>query len=64
MERVDWVDEPLVWAMFYSSIVGIQYHPKNAAADRMPLVEAAAVADAMFEQYTLRRRSSWQSEPL
>lgn len=63
MERQDWVEEPLVWAMFYSSIVGIQYHPRNAAAERMTLLEAAAVADAMYEQYILRRRTtSWPLE--
>ena len=50
-----WCDEPHIWAVFYSSIVGFQYHPKNDASERMSLVDAAAIADAMYGQYMLRK---------
>lgn len=63
MEKRWFVDEPVIWAMFYSSIVGFQYHPRNEPADRMTLVDAAEVADQMYMQYSLRVRSKWESSP-
>lgn len=48
-------DEPHIWAMMYATVVGFQYHPKNAPTDRMTLVEAASIADAMYDQYVLRK---------
>lgn len=49
------VDEPHIWAMFYAGIVSIQYHPRNPADERMTLVEMASLADAMYDQYVLRK---------
>lgn len=49
------MDNP-IWAMFFSSIVGFQYHP--GVRDRLSMVECAELADMMYEQYLLRR-SSW-----
>lgn len=47
---------PEIWAMFYSGLVSFQYHP--GCKERMPLVELAAIADAMYDQFLLRR-SVW-----
>lgn len=46
--------------MFYSSIVGFQYHPKNSEKERMTLAEAALIADAMYGQYLLRKKEGVQ----
>lgn len=58
MEDRYWCDEPHIWAMFYASIVSLQYHPRNRPEDRMPLVDAAAIADAMYGQYLLRKAAT------
>lgn len=49
------VDEPHIWAMMYATVVGFQFHPRNPPQERMTLVEAAQIADAMYGQYVLRK---------
>jgi len=43
-----------IWAMFYSSIMGFQYHPGTRVA--ITDVQGAEIADRMFSQYMLRKR--------
>lgn len=43
-----------IWAAFYSSVVGIRFHPKNPPPDEAELQRLAMVADYMMGEY-LRR---------
>jgi len=45
---------PEVWAMFFSSVVGFQYHPGMKI--KLSLIECAQIADDMYAQYMLRMR--------
>jgi len=44
--------DTFVWAMFFSSVVAMQYHPGNRA--RMSLFDCGEIADEMLTEY-LRR---------
>lgn len=43
-----------IWAMYFSSICGFQYHPRNPPAERMKLEDCALIADRMAELHMKR----------
>ena len=49
--------EQMAWDMFFAAVASIQYHPANAARNRMTLVELARVADDMV---LMRRSRTWR----
>lgn len=44
----------IIWAMFFSSVVSMQYHP-GSRADRMSLDHCADIADEMLKIYYERQ---------
>lgn len=50
----------LAWVMFYTSVMGWQYHPGNK--ERLTTGEAAKVADEMLQQMEQRYKQwvGWQ----
>lgn len=46
--------DQLAWDMFYSGLVGIQYHPANPPDQRLSLEYLAEVADAMLKERNKR----------
>lgn len=44
--------ESLAWSMYYSAIIGWQYHPGNK--DKLTTYDAAIVADKMLVEYKKR----------
>lgn len=54
MEQNKTYGEQLAWDMFYSGLVGIQYHPANPADQRLDLDYLARVADAMVRERNKR----------
>lgn len=44
-----------IWAMFYSGIVALQFHPRNGGKE-VDLEKLAEVTDKMFDHYMTRRR--------
>lgn len=54
-----------IWSMFFSSITGFQYHPKNAAENRMTVEDCAKCADLMWVEFEKRfpEKKSWDGSP-
>ena len=50
------MEDAAVWAVFYSGVVAIQYHPSNPPDKRMSLEDCALVADGMLQEYYFRFR--------
>ncbi len=48
------MDDMVMWAMFYSSVVSMQYHP--GTKEMLTLRECAEVADRMYDQLLLREK--------
>ena len=42
------------WCLFFSTIVGWQFHPRVELKDRLTLAECAAYADEMVKEYVCR----------
>lgn len=50
----------VVWCMFYSSVVSMQYHPGNVRDQKsLSLEQCADIADEMLEQL-LKREDVWR----
>ncbi len=48
------MDDMVLWSMFYSSIVSMQFHPGKK--EPLTLGYCAQLADQMFEEMRLRRK--------
>lgn len=48
--------ELLAWDMYFSGLVGIQYHPGNPPENRMSLEDLAHIADLMILERAKRCR--------
>jgi len=46
------MDQQAVWVLFFTTVVGWQYHPGRKCPLSIP--EAAEVADAMMREYVCR----------
>jgi len=43
-----------IWAMYFSSVTGFQYHPANPPKSRLTIMECANIADLMLAEHKLR----------
>lgn len=50
--------EPYIWAMFYQSVVAMQFHPGSKG--EVDLRKAAVLADKMYAEFCLRKEVLWR----